>query len=662
MLSISERVLLSLRTRVRHVCEATAGYTRTLRQRRFYHITSIPRPDMTVSGTEEVDERDQIICEMPEERQKWFYQDTLKRLDLDPELDDLLAKDVREAMKGNISKIEDIHHQIESPEENIWTPVKNVGWKPEEAPSYIVWPSGYSDPVASVGGLIKNTVMASTPRELKRNLDFLDTFSDQIDGGEGKLSSVVQYYVGRGTLIPFETLNFLLGEIADKRLTQEELQDEKTVTETVHRYINTILPGVGHRFKIDMKKQAISTIHIQSPHSSVLVQYKLKNGKTGTIGAEVGRPSFTYVAGKLVQNAHEQVVDPAVFQSMNRRRLKPREIPKTITEYRKIEQGVTPDNFFKLDSSCTPEQLTEGNQPVDPAINLVDREDKKEQAVYLSDGTPVAIITQKVPHAGRLAKTLYFLTGQYPWEALRFGGYFAHDAATGQSRACEALVAFGSDLSGIQPVDLLPVLSELEPYDLSQNMRESLYENILFAELREPEEQDTKQSIFSEKAAKDYLTLSANAFVTMRIYKDLLMTAENKIRAAKIQGKTDKEAEAARDLVLENTKNFKRRYSHMWAIASYITISLHKTHGAEIFLDKADESVPVQKASKSKAPTSGVLTFLKQFILEKQQAVQPTLGRGSKRDQSVAANTFDLTSRSLDYLSKINDELGIKNS
>ncbi len=495
---------------------------------------------------------------------------------------------------------------------------------------------------------------------MERNLKFVESLSDQIDEGEGQMGSVVQYYVGRGPNVPYSALNFLLKQKSGKALSEDELQEEGAVTKMINAYLNGILPGAAASFKIDMKKQGISAVHIQSPHSSAVVKYPLKNGKSGYMGAEVGRPSFTYVNGKLVMNAHEQVVDPAVFQSMNRQRLAPKDLPLTIEDYKKRETGVTLENFFLQDASVKYDQLSAENQPLVKTVSLVDHETGKGQAVYLSDGVPAASVIHKVPYAGRLAKVLYFLTGQYPWEALRFGGYFAHDALTGQSRACEALVVFGCDIAGIKPQELLPVLAGLDQYDLSQEMRESVYENILFAELADPSKSDVSSSIFSEKAAKDYLTLSANAFVTMQLYKDLLQTAESAIKAAKLLGKTDVEAESVRDLVLSQTKNFMRRYAHMWAIGAALTINLHKNFGAKLFLDPTPTGASIADALKEKAPSSGTLLFMVKFVTEKRDALKTAPDGESEKSRKVRENSLDLAEKSLKYIAGIKSELGIK--
>ncbi len=312
------------------------------------------------------------------------------------------------------------------------------------------------------------------------------------------------------------------------------------------------------------------------------------------------------------------------------------------------------------DASVKYDQLSAENQPLVKTVSLVDHETGKGQAVYLSDGVPAASVIHKVPYAGRLAKVLYFLTGQYPWEALRFGGYFAHDALTGQSRACEALVVFGCDIAGIKPQELLPVLAGLDQYDLSQEMRESVYENILFAELADPSKSDVSSSIFSEKAAKDYLTLSANAFVTMQLYKDLLQTAESAIKAAKLLGKTDVEAESVRDLVLSQTKNFMRRYAHMWAIGAALTINLHKNFGAKLFLDPTPTGASIADALKEKAPSSGTLLFMVKFVTEKRDALKTAPDGESEKSRKVRENSLDLAEKSLKYIAGIKSELGIK--
>ncbi|MAL79967.1 MAG: hypothetical protein CMN55_12780 [Sneathiella sp.] len=628
-------------------------------QSRGYRFTSLPDYDMT-KAKYRTKGGDMFGCYMEEAAFEKYYKDVCKRLDVPVELDSATSDLINMLTLSKYDDIVDIHGQISSPKENVRAPIQNIGGQEEDAPKEITWPAQYSDPVASVGGMIRNVLYASLQSEVERNLKFVESLAGQIDEGEGQMGSVVQYYVGRGPNVPFSALNFLLKQKSGKALSEEELQEEGAVTKMINAYLNGILPGAAASFKIDMKKQGISAVHIQSPHSSAVVKYRLKNGKSGYMGAEVGRPSFTYVNGKLVMNAHEQVVDPAVFQSMNRQRLAPKDLPLTIEDYRKRETGVTLENFFLQDASVKYDQLSAENQPLVKTVSLVDHETGKGQAVYLSDGVPAASVIHKVPYAGRLAKVLYFLTGQYPWEALRFGGYFAHDALTGQSRACEALVVFGSDIAGIKPQELLPVLAGLDQYDLSQEMRESVYENILFAELADPSKSDVSSSIFSEKAAKDYLTLSANAFVTMQLYKDLLQTAESAIKAAKLLGKTDVEAESVRDLVLSQTKNFMRRYAHMWAIGAALTINLHKNYGAALFLDTPPKEVSIADALKEKAPSSGTLLFMVKFVTEKRDALKTAPDGESEKSRKVRENSLDLAEKSLKYIAGIKSELGIK--
>ncbi|GEM_PF-4839069 len=659
MLSLSARLSQQAIRSVTNLYTTTAGQAAIFRQVRPYQCTSIPDADMTQYKPGKNKKEGVLGCYLPDEEFEKCYQNTLRRLGVPLELDLKTTRLIDQEMLGKYAEIKDIHNQIKSTKEDIRAPIKPVGWT-KDAPTHIIWPAQYSDPVASKGGLIRNTLYASLTSEIERNLTFLESFADQIDEGEGEIASVVQYYVGRGSPIPFRALNFLLEQRLGKKLSDKDLKDEQKVRDLVSEYIDRILPGAAKEFKIDTKKQQISARQVLSPHSSIQVRFKLNDGQVGIMSGEVGRPNSTFIGDKLVHNAHEQVVDAAVFQSMNWPRI--RNLPDTLEGFKDLKQPyqVTKKNFYKPASRLSFEALKDPNKPINPSINLVDCEDEKGNPIHLSDGVPVSVISHKVPFAGRLAKVLYFLTGERPWDALRFGGYFAHDAQTGQSRACESLVVFGNDLAGGDIHDLLPVLSGLEQYDLSQTMRESVYENILFAELHGSDQQDSNHSIFSETTAEAYLRLSCNAFVTMRIYEDLLKAADNRISSTNLPHESDEEAEFSRTFVLNETLNFKRRYSHMWAIASYIMISLHKSQGAKVFLDHAGDSISAIQSNKSQAPTSGTLTFLKQFILEKHKAVQPTLNQGTTRDQSVAANTFDLTSRSLEYLAKINAELGIK--
>src|SRR5690606_3267030 len=306
-------------------------------------------------------------------------------------------------LKGKYAAITDIHEQITSPKDDIHAPINNIGDQESSAPREIVWPAQYSDPVAEVGGLIRNVLYASTVGEVERNLKFVKSIAGDIEDGEGQLASVVQYYVGRGPRVPvtgrnfrrranggprvpFTALNFLLRANGGTPLTDEALEDKSAVTKMIEKYLNGILPGAAKSFTIDMAKKGLSTVHVQSPHSSAVVQFPLKGGKPGYIGAEVGRPSFSYVNGRLVSNAHEQVVDPAVFQSMNRRRLSPKELPKTLEEYAKIETGVTAENFYLPDKAVDYDKLSADNRPLVEAVSLVSHEKESGQAVYLSDG------------------------------------------------------------------------------------------------------------------------------------------------------------------------------------------------------------------------------------------------------------------------------------
>ncbi len=623
--------------------------------KRSYHFTSLPDYDMTSETFRKG--KNKLGCYMEQKEFENFYASVLEELGVPLIADKITSDTITETLKGKYAAITDIHEQITSPKDDIHAPINNIGDQESSAPREIVWPAQYSDPVAEVGGLIRNVLYASTVGEVERNLKFVKSIAGDIEDGEGQLASVVQYYVGRGPRVPFTALNFLLRANGGTPLTDEALEDKSAVTKMIEKYLNGILPGAAKSFTIDMAKKGLSTVHVQSPHSSAVVQYPLKGGKPGYIGAEVGRPSFSYVNGRLVSNAHEQVVDPAVFQSMNRRRLSPKELPKTIEEYRKIETGVTVENFYLPDKAVDYDKLSADNRPLVEAVSLVSHEKESGQAVYLSDGVPAASVIRKIPHAGRLARVLYFLTGQYPWEALRFGGYFAHDALTGQSRACEALVIFGCDIAGVKPQELLPVLSQLDPYDLSQEMRESAYENVLYTELTESDE--VSSSIFSKKAAEEYLRLAAGAFVSMQVYKDLLRAAEKCIREAKLLGETDVEAEKVRDLVESQTRNFTRRYRHMWAIGAAVTINLHKTYGPDIFLDPVKEVGPGDVGAPVK-PSSGTLAFMTKFVTEKRDALKTAPDGESEKSRKVRENSLDLAEKSLKYIANIETELGIR--
>ncbi|MEX0582834.1 MAG: hypothetical protein WD185_04125, partial [Sneathiella sp.] len=150
-------------------------------------------------------------------------------------------------------------------------------------------------------------------------------------------------------------------------------------------------------------------------------------------------------------------------------------------------------------------------------------------------------------------------------------------------------------------------------------------------------------------------------FVTMQLYKDLLQTAREKIDQAKSLKKTDDEAEKVQALILAQTKNFMRRYAHMWAIGSCIMINMHKNYGAEVFLDKAAEDVSIQEAMKKKAPTSGILTFMEKFVTEKRDVLKAVPDGESEKSRKVRENSLDLANKSLVYIANIKSELGIKN-
>ncbi|MCF8468731.1 MAG: hypothetical protein K9G33_15130 [Sneathiella sp.] len=647
----------SLTSNIQRALSTTTGMSRLFNfQTRTYKVTSIPTYNMTDKKFSDPNE-DRLGCYMPTKEFNEYYLNSCKRLEVSPELDGKTAKLIEES-GGEIDDIDDIHGQVQKPTiaHPVVSPIINSGGQSSDAPKAITWPAEYSDPVGFVGGLLKNVLMYSLESEVIRNLAFSESIGDLIADEPGEFSSILQYYVGFGAPITFNDLNFLLGSKGQTPLTKEQLADKKVVEKYVSTYLDSILPASVRKIKIDMTSQTIKILHVQSPHSSVVLKYKLKDGTDGYIGAEVGRPSFTYVDGKLVQNAHEQVVDPAVFQSMNRPAIK---LPETLDEFDKLETGVTKDNFYKFDTKIPIQELPVESKPVVQAINLVDNStDGKD--TYLSDGTPGAITTQKIPNAKALAKVLYFVTGQKPYHALRFGGYFAHKALTGQSRACEALVVYGCDIGGIDPTDLLPVLSDLKQYDLSQEMRESVYENFLYIELSQGQPDSKQSNIFSHKAATGYLTLAANAFACMQVYRDLLSTSAQRVNDAKILKKPDPEAQDVYNRIEKETRNFMHRYEHMWAISAYMVINMHRNYGIEVLLDPVDEDQTVKEAFKGKG-TSAFLTLARAMTNEKIKILKKLIADDTttqnKEVKTVQQNSLDLAQKALAKFDIIEKEM-----
>ncbi|WP_373085804.1 hypothetical protein [Sneathiella sp.] len=588
----------------------------------------------------------------PEEFQEKLS-DTYKRLYTNSERESRTTESLKRS-GAKIDAVVDIHGQKIG--EPVISPIKNIGGQPTGTPETITYPAQQSDPIACVGGLIENVLTFSLESHVERNLTFAERIGELIGEGPGELSSILQYYVGYGAPVSFNDLNFLLESKGLTPLTNEQLADEEVVEKYVSDLMDNVLPASRRRIKIDMTSQIISVLQIQSPHSSVVLKYKCKDGTDGYIGAEVGRPSHTYVAGKLVENAHEQVVDPAVFQSMNRPMI---DLPKSEDELDELDVGVTKDNFSKFDTKFPVQALPEESKPIIQAINLVDSSSKGKDK-YLSGGTPGAITTCPVPNAKSLAMQLYFLTGEKLNHALSCGGYFAHVALTGQSRACEYLVVSACDSAGIDATELLPILNEVKQYDMSQEMRETIYENFLFIELSQGQPDSKDSNIFSFKSANDYLTLVASSFTCMQIYRDLLSTAAQRLEDAKILKKPDPEAQEIYDRIEHGTRNFMHRYEHMWAIAAYDVINIHRNYGIEALLDPVDENQTVREVFKGK-DTSTPLTLARKMTNEKIKALKKQIESDTRTPnkgvKSVQQNSLDLAEQVIARLDIIRTEL-----
>ncbi|GLQ07379.1 hypothetical protein [Sneathiella chinensis] len=620
-------------------------------QVRGYHFTSLPDYDMTREEFRAPD-GDRLGCYRERQDFRTYYHSVCRRLGVRPEVDGHAVQAMMDAYGDDIDPIDDIHGAVSasSTRTDIKAPIVNRGGQDRDAPSEIRWPSAYAAPVGRVGGLIENTVFACLESEVERNLLFAEEMSSRIEEGEGELTSVLQYYVGRGAPISFQAMNFLLQAKTGRGLSAADMKDRETVEALCHAYLEGILPGVAAEFKIDMERQCLSAVHMQSPHSSLVLKFKRTDGRDGYLGGEVGRPSFTYVNGKLVQNAHEQVVDPAVFQSMNRTRVPVRDLPQTLEQFQALDRKADVHDFDHFDGLPVGAfRADDERAPLDPALSLIDKAEGS-RTTFLSDGVPVALVSRPVPDARNLAKVLCFLTGRHPWEALRFGGYFAHDAGMGQSRACEALVIMGADIAGIRPEDLFPALRHVPAFDFSQDMRETLYENFLHCELNEQVEGKVRHQLFSLETAREGLRLIGNAFVTMQVYKDILGEAERRIEQAERQGATDREAEEIRADILSKTLNFERRYEHFWAVATGLLINMHRSFGPDILRD-----------GKGDGGALPLLTATRKILMEKIETLSRKLYKARTEGDGTAQTTvrlsLELAEQALGCLSGIEAEL-----
>ncbi|MEH6527657.1 MAG: hypothetical protein V7723_16435 [Sneathiella sp.] len=649
----------SLNSKMQRFLTTTTGLGRLFNhQSRTYKVTTIPAYDMTqkkFSGLK----GDRLGCNMPALEFEEYYKSICKELDMTPEQDNLTSKRIEEA-GGEIDDIIDINEQVKRPtiKYPVISPIENVGGQSPDAPTSITWPPEFSDPFGFVGGIIRNILTYSLESEVYRNLDFMKSLKNLVADEAGEFSSVLQYYVGFGAGIKFNDLNFLLKFKGQSPLNAEQLATKDVVEKNVSDYMDTILPAPIRKFKIDMTSKEVKILHVQSPHSSAVVKFKLLTGEDGYFGAEIGLPTHLYVDNKLVKIPTEQVTNPAVFQSMNRPKIV---FPETLEELDKMEPGVTPDNFYKFDTKLPIEELPVEKQPVIQAINLMNfTKDGKDN--YLSDGTPGAIVSHKIPNAKLLALILYFATGRKPHHGLRLGGYFAHIALLGQARACEILLALGCDIGGIKQKDLLRVLSDLKQYDLSQEMRESIYENFLYIELSLDGPDKLETNIFSLSSAKNYLTMTANSFAVMKITKELLFAAEQRINDARVLNRLDPEAQEIYDRLEKETRSFMHRYEHLWAIADYIVLNMHRTLGLESLLDSVDENQTVQQAFNEKQQkTSAYLTMALAMTNEKIETLKKLIADDTRTQnvevKSVQQNSLDLAQKALKQLDSIENEM-----
>ncbi|MDF2368004.1 hypothetical protein [Sneathiella sp.] len=656
----------------RHLLSATTSLANpTFRiSSRGYQYTSYPDANMTKYDAKS---EDPLGCYLSDEDFDKKYQDTLDRLGIPRSLDSLTI-DMLEFFSGKTEyeNIDDPHKMKtpETAEEDIIAKTKIVtGWdsagKPITTDSQLKLPWQYAKPTARIGGLIANVVSASLESERERNLKFVESIEDQIADEPGELAYVLQFYAGRAAPITFEMLNSILEEQTGKKLTIDDIQDEEKTTALINRYLDSIIPGCSNNFKTTFKKDknsgkitdlSVASIQFISVHSSIILKYKLVNGGWGRIGVEVGRPGNSYVGGQLVINEHKQVVDPAVFQTMNLYKVLGKDLPLTIKELREKQPVINSENFSKVATTVPYEAIEDPTKKTSFSdFNLYGGESGK-RTVYLSEGVPVGINVMKVPKAKQLAKLLYWVTGAHLDEALRYGAYFAHDAARGQDRACPTLALFGADIAGKNPEEFFPYLKLLRQYDLSQQMREAMLQNLLYLELRARSKPDAKIDmdfgIYNESTARNLLEMAKNGFVTMQVYKKVWDITESKTG--------DEAAKKLYDWLEMSTVDFKRRYRNLWQTAAFVLLNIHRTYGIAAILD------PAPTGAKKKSPVlNNVIEIVKDRIVGLKEELDEANAYAKENpeedeftiDTSIEENALKLAIQALAELQEISKKI-----
>src|SRR5690606_15371765 len=100
----------------------TLTYTKALSanfrmQKRYYHFASIPDYDRTKEKYRKG--KDILGCYMPKEEFNKYYESVCEELDVPPEVDNATTDIIREMVLDKFDDIDDIHHQISSPDESI---------------------------------------------------------------------------------------------------------------------------------------------------------------------------------------------------------------------------------------------------------------------------------------------------------------------------------------------------------------------------------------------------------------------------------------------------------------------------------------------------------------------------------------------------------------
>lgn len=620
---------------------------------RYYNVTSIDSLDMTEKRFTDPDSEDCLGSHMREEDRNVLYHKVLAACGVTEDQDQASARLLFNYVKPeDIKPIDDLHGafnpEMAKNKENITSIVRDFSKGTPEKHTLTYGPET-AVPYALLGGPISNTIWNSTKKEILRNLAITEELGEYIGKGKGVIHYLLQTHQATVSF-PFSLCNLFLKQMGEKPMTEDEMKDASKVKGRLEKGLEMILRGASEDVTYDVDNQVVKLTIIPTPHSSLLVEFPMADGSTGTMGLEMGRTDVTYVNGKFMVNTREQVVTAGVWQGMDIGRYRGKEIPNTIEGFAKLPNVArTKDNLGKIVPKTPLAAIKdEGYIPSKGLPNMLDKENPGyDESLFTSAGQPVAMISAEVPRADSVARMILFLTGKMPYDALRCGGYYAHDADIGHVRACELAGIAGSDLGGILVEVLLSNFQKREVYQFTQSDRESIYESILYTELFE-KDSASKPVEYSKKTSQLFIKAATSSYTYLQLlYRAHEVITKRFNEEEDLKSPNPETVELSKELD-KLAKNQFRRYQHIWCIYAYLVLSCTRKYGIEFILDPAVENKP--RTSRVLEVALSLTNERISYLMGEGSGIPPKQPRTFSDLPNTMEKAYNLTADELSYM------------